>query len=338
VSRIFVTGGAGYIGSHVVKALAEQGHEVLVFDNLSTGNDWAVLAGRLVVGDLADRAALRRALADHKPEAVMHFAASIEVAESVGNPLKYYRNNTAHALNLLEEVRVAGVPNFIFSSTAAVYGSPEVVPVTEEAPLLPINPYGASKMMSERLLADLAAADPGFRCVRLRYFNVAGADAQGRIGQAYRNPTHLITRALKTALGEFDCLQVFGTDYPTPDGTCIRDYIHVDDLAAAHLSALDHLLAGGDSGIYNCGYGHGYSVREVLTAVRRVTGIHFPVMEAPRREGDPPLLVADASRIMAELKWRPRHDDLDYIIATAWSWEKSLSRGRTRVFAAAPRQ
>jgi UDP-glucose 4-epimerase len=320
--RVFVTGGAGYIGSHVVKALGERGHDVLVYDNLSTGNEWAVLAGRLVVGDLADRPALGEALKAFAPDAVMHFAASIEVAESVGNPLKYYRNNTVHALNLLEAVREAGVRNFIFSSTAAVYGSPERVPVTEEAPLAPINPYGASKMMSERLLADLAAADPAFRCVILRYFNVAGADAQGRIGQAYRNPTHLITRALKTAHGEFDALQVFGADYPTPDGTCIRDYIHVDDLAAAHLSALDHLLAGGGNDIFNCGYGHGYSVREVVAAARRVTGIDFPVVEAPRREGDPPLLVADNSRIIAELGWRPRFDDLDYIIATAWTWEK----------------
>jgi UDP-glucose 4-epimerase len=325
LKRIFVTGGAGYIGSHVVKALAEQGHDVLVYDNLSTGNEWAVLSGRLVVGDLADRAALSRALGDFAPDAVLHFAASIEVAESVGNPLKYYRNNTVHALNLLEAVRAAGVRNFIFSSTAAVYGSPAVVPVTEATPLAPINPYGASKMMSERLLSDLAAADPDFRCVLLRYFNVAGADPQGRIGQAYRNPTHLITRALKTASGEFDVLQVFGTDYPTPDGTCIRDYIHVDDLATAHLRALEHLLAGGGNGVYNCGYGHGFSVREVLAAVRRVTGIDFPVIEAPRREGDPPLLVADNRRIVEELGWRPRHDDLDYIIATAWTWEKEWS-------------
>jgi UDP-glucose 4-epimerase len=325
--RVFVTGGAGYIGSHVVKALGEQGHDILVYDNLSTGNEWALLAGRLVQGDLADQAALGRALGAFAPDAVMHFAASIEVAESVGSPLKYYRNNTVHALNLLEAVRAAGVRNFIFSSTAAVYGSPEEGSVTEESPLAPINPYGASKMMSERLLADLAAADGNFRCVILRYFNVAGADAQGRIGQAYRNATHLITRALKTANGEYDVLRIFGTDYPTPDGTCIRDYIHVDDLAAAHLSALDHLLAGGKNGIYNCGYGHGYSVREVLAAARRVTGIDFPISEAPRREGDPPLLVADNARIMRELNWQPRFADLEYIIATAWEWEKRWAAG-----------
>ncbi len=324
--RVFVTGGAGYIGSHVVKALTEAGCEVLVYDNLSTGNRWAVPAGKLIVGDLGDRPALARALRDFAPEAVMHFAASIEVEESVRLPLKYFRNNTGNALALLEEVREQGIGIFVFSSTAAVYGIPATIPVAETAPLVPINPYGASKMMSERLLADLAAAEPGFRYIALRYFNVAGADPQGRIGQAYRNPTHLITRALKTAKGDFARLHVFGTDYPTTDGTCIRDYIHVDDLAAAHLAALAHLRQGGGSDVFNCGYGHGYSVREVIEVARRVTGIVFPVENASRREGDPPALVADSRKIRENTGWLPKFDNLEYIVSTAWEWELRLAQ------------
>ncbi len=235
--RILVTGGAGYIGSHVVKALGKEGHDLLVYDNLSTGHEWAILSGRLRRGDLADRDAILDALQEFRPEAVMHFAASIQVEESVREPLAYYRNNVIHTLNLLEAMREAGVPRFIYSSTAAVYGIPERIPVDEQTPLRPINPYGASKVMIEQVLTDLAAATD-FRCCALRYFNVAGADPQGRIGQAYRHATHLITRALKTAKGEYPKLSIYGTDYPTPDGTCIRDYIHVDDLAAAHILAL----------------------------------------------------------------------------------------------------
>ncbi len=322
--RILVTGGAGYIGSHVVKVLGEAGFKVLTYDNLSTGNRWAVLSGAVAEGDLADRERIKQVAADFRPDAVMHFAAAIEVGESVSNPLKYFRNNTVNALNLIEVMRELRIDRMIFSSTAAVYGTPEAIPVAEQAPLAPINPYGASKMMTERILADLDLADPNFNYVALRYFNVAGADAESRIGQDYKNPTHLITRALKTALGQFEKLQVFGTDYPTPDGTCIRDYIHVDDLAEAHLVALKHLFSGGDSGIFNCGYGHGYSVREVIEAAKRVTGIDFPVVEAPRREGDPPNLIADNRKITAELGWRPRFDDLDYILQTAWNWEKEL--------------
>lgn len=323
--RVLVTGGAGYIGSHVVLALGRAGYEVLTYDNLSTGNRDAVLAGDLVVGDLADKDLLARTLEDFRPDAVMHFAASIEVGESVGNPLKYYRNNSVNALNLLEALQTAGTGQMIFSSTAAVYGNPEQLPVTEGAPLQPINPYGSSKMMTERILADYALAEAGFRYVSLRYFNVAGADPETRIGQDYANPTHLITRALKTALGFYPKLQIFGTDYPTADGTCIRDYIHVADLAQAHLDALSYLAGGQASSIFNCGYGHGFSVREVISIARKVTGIDFPVEEVGRREGDPAELIAGCTKIRQSLGWQPRFDDLEVILRTAWDWEKKLA-------------
>lgn len=319
--RVLVTGGAGYIGSHVVKALGERGYEVLTYDNLSSGNKWAVLYGDLVVGDLSDKGDIKKAIQDFSPDAVMHFAASIVVPESVREPLKYYRNNTCNALNLIEAMQEEGIDRFIFSSTAAVYGIPQKLPVRENDPLLPINPYGASKVVTELMLRDLSGADKDFKYVSLRYFNVAGADSNGRIGQAYKEPTHLITRALKTAMGGVEKLQIFGTDYSTPDGTCIRDYIHVDDLADAHLLALGYLMDGGMSEVFNCGYGHGYSVREVACAAKAVTGVDFPVEEAPRREGDPPVLVADVSKIRQNLDWMPKHDDLEYIIRTAWEWE-----------------
>ena len=322
--RVLVTGGAGYIGSHVVLALGEAGFDVLVYDNLSTGNRAAVLHGELVVGDLADRILLLDTLERFRPEAVLHFAASIEVGESVRDPLKYYRNNSANALNLLEAVRAAGIGCFIFSSTAAVYGNPPVVPVNEDTSLAPINPYGASKLVTEGMLRDLAAADPAFRYVSLRYFNVAGADPLVRLGQDYANPTHLITRALKTALNIFPKLQVFGTDYPTPDGTCIRDYIHVSDLAQAHLDALNHLLGSGESLVCNCGYGRGFSVNEVVAMAKHVTGIDFPVELSGRREGDPAELVAASDRIRRVLGWQPRHDNLEFILRTAWEWELKL--------------
>ena len=322
--RVLVTGGAGYIGSHVVLALAEAGYEVLTFDNLSTGNRWAVLEGEFVHGDLADREVFQDTIRNFKPDAVMHFAASIEVGESVKMPLMYYLNNTVNLLNTVDVMSHEGVELLVFSSTAAVYGTPEKVPVTENAPLAPINPYGASKMMSERILADLDETGSNFRYISLRYFNVAGADPGGRLGQVYKNPTHLITRALKTAKGEFDKLQVYGTDYPTPDGTGIRDYIHVTDLADAHIKALEHLLAGESSEILNCGYGKGYSVREVINEVRKVTGTDFTVEETGRREGDPPELVADSSRIREILSWVPEFADLETIVNTAWSWEKEI--------------
>jgi UDP-glucose 4-epimerase len=321
-SRILVTGGAGYIGSHVALALAEAGYEVLTYDNLSTGNRWAVLEGEFVHGDLSDLETFTKTVRSFKPHAVMHFAASIEVGESVKLPIKYYLNNTGNLLNTVDVMVRENVEIMIFSSTAAVYGIPSQVPVTESAPLAPINPYGASKMMSERILADLSEGDDNLRYISLRYFNVAGADPGGRLGQAYRNPTHLITRALKTAKGEYENLQVYGTDFPTSDGTGIRDYIHVTDLASAHIKALEHLLAGGASATLNCGYGKGYSVIEVINAVKKITGIDITVEKIGRRAGDPPELVADSSLIMEKLSWKPEYDDLETIVRTAWEWEK----------------
>lgn len=321
--RILVTGGAGYIGSHVVKALGERGHEVLVYDNLSTGHEWAVLHGILVKGELSDKALINEVTEDFTPDAVMHFAASIQVEESVREPLKYYRNNTVNTLNLLEVMKENGVKNFIFSSTAAVYGIPERMPVDEGAPLNPINPYGSSKVAVEMLLKGLSVSRD-VQYVSLRYFNVAGADPQGRIGQAYRESTHLITRALKTAKGEFSELSIYGNDYATPDGTCIRDYIHVDDLADAHIVALSYLVREEKSEIFNCGYGHGYSVKHVVEMVKKITGVDFRVMHTGRRAGDPPILVADNLKVKKALNWTPRYDDLGYIIKTAWDWERRL--------------
>ena len=322
--RILVTGGAGYIGSHTVLALGEAGYDVLTYDNLSTGHRWAVLAGGFVEGDIGDERLFRKTVQDFAPEAVIHFAAHIEVGESVENPLKYYINNTSYSFEIIDILLNENIRNFIFSSSAAVYGIPGRIPVDEGAQLAPINPYGASKMMVERGLADTASGSPDLKYVSLRYFNVAGADPGGRIGQAYRNPTHLITRAVKTALGQFDRLQIFGTDYPTPDGTCIRDYIHVADLARAHVLSLDAIGKGGTSQILNCGYGHGYSVREVVEAVKAVSGVNFTVQEVGRREGDPPDLVAQASLVRERLGWEPEHDDLEFIVKTALEWEKKL--------------
>jgi len=323
--RILVTGGAGYIGSHCVKRLGELGYEVLTIDNLSNGNKWAVLYGELKVVDISDPAKVKEILKNFNPHAVIHFAASIIVPESVQNPIKYYKNNTENTLNFLKNLIELDIKNFIFSSTAAVYGIPEKVPVKETAPLNPINPYGRSKAMVEQILQDISYAY-GLRYVSLRYFNVAGADPEGKIGQAYRESTHLITRALKAAKGEIPYIEIYGTDYPTPDETCIRDYIHVSDLIDAHLISLNYLLDNGQSDVFNCGYGHGYSVREVISAVKKVTGIDFKVIEADRRPGDPPKLVADSSKIKEKLNWKPQYDDLEFIIKKAWQWEKNLSK------------
>jgi UDP-glucose 4-epimerase len=295
-----------------------------VYDNLSTGHKDLVLYGNLEVGDLQDTEHVDEVLRAFRPDAVVHFAASIQVNESVQKPLKYYSNNTLNTVRLLELLVKNSVGYFIFSSTAAVYGIPKRIPVKETAPLAPINPYGTSKMMTEYVLKDLAYSERNFRYVSLRYFNVAGADKEGRIGQKYREATHLITRALKAAKGELSKLQIFGTDYDTPDGTCIRDYIHVDDLANAHILALEYLIEKKQSNIFNCGYGHGYSVREVVKEVKKVTEIDFFVEETARREGDPPSLVSDNSKIKEKLSWKYKYDNLAYIIRTAWDWEKRL--------------
>jgi UDP-glucose 4-epimerase len=323
--KILVTGGAGYIGSHVVNALGENGHDVIVFDNLSTGHDWAVLYGKLEVGNLEDSSHLYDVINTFRPDAVMHFAASIQVDESVREPLKYYRNNVANTLNLLDAMDRNGIRNFIYSSSAAVYGTPDKLLLDESVPLHPINPYGASKAMIETVLGDIARTSD-LRYIALRYFNVAGADPEARIGQAYLDATHLITRALKTALGDFTKLSIFGTDYPTPDGTCIRDYIHVVDLANAHLLVLDYLMETKKSDVMNCGYGRGFSVREVVAAAKKVTGITFTVEDAPRRAGDPPQLVADSTKLRGMTGWQPLYDDLEFIIRTAWEWELKLKK------------
>ena len=322
-TRILVTGGAGYIGSHVVKLLGAAGHAVTVIDNLSTGRREAVLCGELVVGDIGDRKVLDAVLGRGGFDAVMHFAGSIVVPESVTDPLKYYANNTGNTLELLRACARHGVNRFIFSSTAAVYGMPDQALVAEDAPLAPINPYGASKMMSERMIIDTAAASP-LEYVILRYFNVAGAEAEGRLGQAGGVATHLIRVASQTALGLRPEMTIYGEDYATPDGTCIRDYVHVEDLAEAHLQALAYLQRDGESAVLNFGYGRGLSVREVIEAVKRVSGVDFKVRIGARRAGDPARLVASCDRLRAAFHWEPRRPSLDDIASSALAWEKRL--------------
>lgn len=320
---VLVTGGAGYIGSHVVRQLAEAGEKVIVLDNLSSGFPEAVLGGELVVGNCGDSVLVRQLLQDHRVDTVMHFAAHSVVPESVSDPLKYYRNNTGNSRALLEACVDCGVKDFVFSSTAAVYGMPESGVATEETPTAAINPYGASKLMTEWMLRDVASAFD-FRFAALRYFNVAGADPLCRIGQSTAEATHLIKVACQAALGMRDRLHVFGTDYPTPDGTGVRDYIHVEDLAAAHLKALEYLRDGGTSTVLNCGYGHGFSVLDVIRAVERVAGHTLPIETGPRRAGDPPALIADADKIRRLLGWEPAYDNLDFIVRTALAWEEGL--------------
>ncbi len=321
---VLVTGGAGYIGSHMVLELLDSGESVVVLDNLSTGFRWAVPTNAtLVVGDVGDQDLVRSIVRKHGVKAIIHFAGSIVVPESVADPLGYYHNNTVKSRALMEVAVEMGIEQFIFSSTAAVYGNPSEVPVREDAELKPMSPYGSSKLMTEIMLADAARAH-NFRYVALRYFNVAGADPQGRTGQSTPNATHLIKVACEAALGKRPCIEVFGTDYPTEDGTCIRDYIHVTDLVRAHRAALRHLRDGGGSEIFNCGYSKGFSVLQVIDAVKRVSGADFEVRNAPRRAGDPAAIVAASEKIRVHLGWRPELDKLETIAAQALAWESHM--------------
>jgi UDP-glucose 4-epimerase len=322
-ASILVTGGAGYIGSHVVRQLGEAGEAVIVLDNLGRGFRQAVTAGTLIVGDVGDRALVSRLLAEHRVDTVMHFAAHTIVPESVAQPLKYYANNTGATRVLLQACLENGVKNFVFSSTAAVYGMPQQGVADEESPTRPINPYGTSKLMSEWMLRDVAAVSP-LRYVTLRYFNVAGSDPMARIGQATQGATLLTKVACEAMVGKRPHVSVFGSDYPTPDGTGVRDYLHVEDLAAAHLNALAYLRGDGQSVILNVGYGHGYSVREVLRMVESIGGQPLVIRDEARRAGDPAYLVARADRIRSELGWRPRYDDLAVIVTHSLAWERKL--------------
>jgi UDP-glucose 4-epimerase len=325
---VLVTGGAGYIGSHMVHALADAGEPVVVLDDLSSGFRSALPQSvPLCVGDVGDQHLVASIIGDHKLNTIIHFAGSIVVPDSVRDPLGYYRNNTVNTRALIESALKGGVKHFIFSSTAAVYGNPAVLPVSEDAPTRPMSPYGTSKLMSEIMLHDVAAAHD-LRYVILRYFNVAGADPKQRTGQSTPAATHLIKVGVETALGLRPKLEVYGTDYPTPDGTCIRDYIHVSDLARAHSAALAHLRRGGASMTFNCGYGHGYSVLEVVSAIERVTGRKLPVQMGGRRPGDPISLVADVNRIRSHLDWSPQFEDLDTIVSHALAWEQVLQEAR----------
>ena len=322
--KILVTGGAGYIGSHVVRQLGARNESVITLDNLCTGFEAAVTAGELIIGDTGDAALLETIFAEHDIDTVMHFAAHTIVPESVADPLKYYRNNTASSRTLLEAASNHGVKNVVFSSTAAVYGIPEGGKASEDSPTQPINPYGTSKLMTEWMLRDLAAAG-GPKYVALRYFNVAGCEPTGTIGQSTPKATLLVKVACEAATGRRPGVSIFGTDYPTPDGTGLRDYIHVEDLASAHLDALQYLREGGIPATLNCGYGHGYSVREVLSAVEQANSAPLNILEEPRRAGDPPELIAVAERVREVLGWEPEFDDLDTIVQTSLAWERKIA-------------
>lgn len=320
--RILITGGAGYIGSHVVKALGTLGHDLTIYDNLSTGFKEAITYGKLVVGHLEDGEKLDTLFSQKNFDAILHFAGSIVVPESVADPLKYYQNNTLNSHRLIELAVKHGVKNFIFSSTAAVYGMPESGICSEETPTNPINPYGQSKLMTEHMLRDAAFAHKDFNYVALRYFNVSGADPEGKIGQSFPKATHLIKVCCEAATKKRDSIELFGTDYPTKDGSCVRDYIHVTDLADAHVKALEYLVSGGKSQVLNCGYGHGFSVKEVISLVKEITGVDFKVIESPRRPGDPASLTAKVNKIGEVIGWKPKLDDLKIIVRSAYEWEK----------------
>ncbi|MGE3609116.1 MAG: UDP-glucose 4-epimerase GalE [Bacteriovoracaceae bacterium] len=322
--KILITGGAGYIGSHFVKALIGRGHDITVYDNLSTGHKEAVLTGELVIGDLADKSKLEELFRAKNFDAIVHFAGSIVVPESVSEPLNYYQNNTVNSHFLISLCQKYKVNKFIFSSTAAVYGSAEGGICSEETPTAPINPYGQSKLMTEHMLKDFSAASD-FRYVALRYFNVSGADPEGKIGQSFPGATHLIKVACEVATGKRESISIFGTDYPTKDGTCVRDYIHVSDLAEAHVKTLDYLDRGGQSRVMNCGYGHGFSVKEVLEVVNEVAGKKIKVIETKRRPGDSASLTSKAELIREITGWAPKYDDLKMIVKTAYEWEKKRS-------------
>jgi len=326
---VLVTGGAGYIGSHACKALVQRGYQPVALDNLVYGHRSAVRWGPLEIGDIADAKTLDYVFRRYRPGAVMHFAAYAYVGESVAEPAKYYRNNLAGTLSLLEAMLRHGVESIVFSSTCATYGLPEQLPISERQRQCPINPYGSSKWMVEQILRDFAPAY-GVRSVALRYFNAAGADPDGAIGENHDPETHLIPLAIQAALGARGCLNIYGTDYDTPDGTAIRDYIHVNDLASAHVRALHYLKANGGSNVFNLGLGRGYSVREVVNAVERATGRSVPVTYAARRAGDPPVLVADATLAGRELNWRPEFTDLDSIVETAFVWHRRLAEQREK--------
>lgn len=325
--KVLVTGGAGYIGSHAAQKLREAGHDVVVYDNLSNGFKQAALGGELIVADLGDEQALTRAFDEHRFDAVMHFAAAIYTDESVEKPLEYYANNVGELLRLLHQCRRCDVTRFVFSSSAAVYASSSE-PLPEDAPLGAISPYGRSKRMGEQILLDLQHAG-AIRCAILRYYNAAGADSRGRLGNGGA-AHHLIKIASQAAVGVTDGMTIYGTDYDTPDGTCVRDYIHVDDLARIHLDALEYVAGRNRGLLLNCGYGHGYSVKEVVAAVKRVTGVDFTVREGPRRTGDLAMLVADNRRLRETLGWEPAHDDLDAIVRSAYQWERKLQAGAWR--------
>ncbi|MDP3088403.1 MAG: UDP-glucose 4-epimerase GalE [Methylotenera sp.] len=319
--KVLVVGGAGYIGSHMVKMLLSKGHDVVTFDNLSGGYRDAVLGGEFVLGDLANQAALEAVFAQHRPQAVMHFASFIQVGESVRRPDIYYRNNFSNTLNLLDAMVAHNVKHFIFSSTAAVFGEPDYVPIDETHPNRPVNPYGRSKWMVEQVLAEYDHAF-GLKSVCLRYFNAAGADPDGELGERHDPETHLIPLILQAASGRRSEISVFGRDYDTPDGTCVRDYIHIVDLCSAHLLALQHLTNGGVSERFNLGNGEGFSVQQVIDAVEKVTGRKVKVVDAQRRDGDPARLIADSKRARAQLGWKPEYADLESIVKHAWAWER----------------